>query len=279
VDPARIAELLSPFLSPSPTLAGTQVESPSSLGQPAFPSAVQSQHISTYIDMLLRWNSRINLTAVRSPEEIVGRHFGESFFAARHLFPPSRPIIPDTQTDQKLVSSSQGKPRQTPDTAITGTAITNPHLSTAIDVGSGAGFPGLPLKIWAPDIRLVLIESNHKKVAFLREVIRGLTLTDVNVFSGRAEDFVANSPNPSTDNVVTLRAVERFQSVLPTAARLVNPGGRLALLIGHAQVSQAMKLIPSFDWRPPIVIPGSKERVLLVGHNGSLPAGSATEPS
>ena len=273
MDPARIAELLRPFLSPSPTLAGAQVESPASFGQSAFPSMPQLRDISTYIDMLLRWNSRINLTAVRSPEEIVSRHFGESFFAARHLFPPSRPIIPHTHADQELVPSSQEQ-RQTP-----GTAITNPHLSTAIDVGSGAGFPALPLKIWAPDIRLTLIESNHKKVAFLREVIRGITLTDVNVFCGRAEDFVAaNSPNPSTDNVVTLRAVERFQSVLPTAAHLVNPGGRLALLIGHAQVSQAIKLIPHFDWQPPIAIPGSKERVLVVGRNRSLPQSSVTGP-
>src|SRR5438445_10777001 len=209
--------------------------------------------------MLLRSNSRINLTAVRSPEEIVSRHFGESFFAARHLFPPSRPIIPHTHADQELVPSSQEQ-RQTP-----GTAITNPHLSTAIDVGSGAGFPALPLKIWAPDIRLTLIESNHKKVAFLREVIRGITLTDVNVFCGRAEDFVAaNSPNPSTDNVVNLRAVERFQAVLHTADHLVNPVGRLALLIGHSEVAQVIKLILQFQCQLSIAIPDFNERNLIL---------------
>src|SRR5712692_5261342 len=68
MDTARIAVLLQPFLEPS------------------LPESMLDQ-ISTYIDLLLRWNARINLTAVRHPEEIVTRHFGESFFLARHLFP------------------------------------------------------------------------------------------------------------------------------------------------------------------------------------------------
>ena len=68
MDPALIAALLEPFLD--------RPLSPAQLGQ-----------ISTYIDLLLRWNARINLTAIREPEEIVTRHFGESFFLARHLFP------------------------------------------------------------------------------------------------------------------------------------------------------------------------------------------------
>ena len=70
--PARIAELLDPFLGPQ--------------GQTPDPRDLIS-HISTYIDILLRWNARINLTAIRDPEDIVTRHFGESLFAARHLFP------------------------------------------------------------------------------------------------------------------------------------------------------------------------------------------------
>src|SRR6266851_4843730 len=68
MDTARIAALLEPFLEP--TLPPSQLD-----------------QISTYIDLLLRWNARINLTAIRDPDEIVTRHFGESFFLARHLFP------------------------------------------------------------------------------------------------------------------------------------------------------------------------------------------------
>ncbi len=258
---ARIAELLRPFLSADPVSVGSEVERHSSTARPGFLSATQLHDISTYIDLLLRWNSRINLTAVRQPEEIVTRHFGESLFAARHLFPRPPANIPDTKMEREFVSAPQARP--TP-----GAAIADPNLPSAIDIGSGAGFPGLPLKIWAPHIRLTLIESNHKKVTFLREVIRSLTLTDVNVFSGRAENFVAANASRqlSGGNVVTLRAVERFESALPVAAGLVTTGGRLALLIGQAQIPQARKLTPTFDWQSPTLIPGSKQRVLLVGN-------------
>src|SRR5207244_12445596 len=141
----------------------------------------------------------------------------------------------------------------------------------------GAGFPGLPLKIWAPEIHLTLIESNHKKATFLREVIRALTLTNVDVFPGRAEDFVADAAAVQADlagkhispssrgNVVTLRAVERFDSALPVAARRVSPGGRLVLLIGQSQVSRALALAPHFHWQDPLSLPLSSARRPIVG--------------
>ena len=184
-----------------------------------------------YIDLLLRWNARINLTAIRDPEEIVTRHFGESLFAARHLFPAE---------PQQL-----GRER--------------PRSCALIDVGSGAGFPGLPIKIWAPDVNLTLIESNQKKATFLREVTRTLTLTGINVFSGRVEDYSSRA------KVVTLRAVERFETILPIAATLVAPAGRLALLIGEAQLAHASGLTPGFTWAPPIRVPLSSARILVVG--------------
>src|SRR5450755_4862699 len=93
MDTARIAELLQPFLQSAqgrchsePAKAGEACPGPSRR-EPAALSPAQLQSISTYIDILLRWNARINLTAIRDPEEIVLRHFGESLFAARHLFP------------------------------------------------------------------------------------------------------------------------------------------------------------------------------------------------
>src|SRR2546422_10793676 len=89
--PARIAELLAPFLDVSSIAAvfpdPCHSERDSSREESALLSPSQLQHISTYIDILLRWDARINLTAIRDPEEIVTRHFGESLFAARLLFP------------------------------------------------------------------------------------------------------------------------------------------------------------------------------------------------
>ncbi len=204
---ARIRELLVPFL-------------------PAPLSDAQLAQISTYVDLLVRWNARINLTAVRDTDEIVTRHFGESLFAAARLFPV--PPLPG---------------------------------ASLLDIGSGAGFPGLPIKIYAPALRVTLLESQNKKTTFLREVIRALTLTDVNVHAGRAEDFSAAA------DVVTLRAVERFERALPLAARLVAPRGRLALLIGAAQQSRAFGLLPQFSWTPAAPIPRSAARTLLVGSN------------
>jgi 16S rRNA (guanine527-N7)-methyltransferase len=244
MDPAQIAELLQPFLSPVPSRCHSE-----SGRKPGEESAVlspsQLQNISTYIDILQRWNARINLTAIRNEEEIVARHFGECLFAARHLFPPASSVFPlplvkgfDSANDQRLTTNDR-----------------------VADVGSGAGFPGLPIKLWAPEISLTLIESNQKKTAFLREVARVLTLTDINIQNVRAEDL---NPNQAFD-LVTLRAVERFVAILPTAASLVVRSGRLALLIGSSQVKEAQTILPELSWQPEIPIPGSKARTLLVG--------------
>ena len=130
-----------------------------------------------------------------------------------------------------------------------------------IDLGSGAGFPGLPLKIFAPAVGLTLIESSQKKAAFLKEVVRALALTDVDVFAGRAEDF------SSTAELVTLRAVERYERALAVAARLVASGGRLALLVGAPQAARTPQLLLELRWSEPVGMPRSSARVLLVGTN------------
>jgi 16S rRNA (guanine527-N7)-methyltransferase len=231
METARIGLLLHPFLADDSSTQALSLRSDFGREESGL-SKAQLQDISIYIDMLLRWNARINLTAVRTPEEIVTRHFGESLFAAKHLFPAS------------LGRSANDQVQTTCD---------------AIDIGSGAGFPGLPLKIWAPRLRLTLIESNHRKATFLREVVRALTLTDVNVFSARAEQFSGSA------NLVTLRAVEQFERILPIARRLVAPGGRLALLIGGSQVETARKLLPELPWKDPLAIPESTQRVLMIG--------------
>jgi 16S rRNA (guanine527-N7)-methyltransferase len=222
VTPARIAELLHPF---HVTL-----------------DELHLNQISIYIDLLLRWNARINLTAIRKPEAIVQRHFGESLFAAQHLYPGRLEAEPIFSPSKHVLT------RPTPNSI---------HL---IDVGSGSGFPGLPIKLWNPDLDVTLIESNQKKATFLREVIRALALTNVNVSTTRAETH-----SPATADLVTLRAVEHFDTILSVAAKLVIAQGRLGLLIGSPQMEQARRLAPNFFWNPAIPIPPFQATVLLVG--------------
>ncbi len=234
MDIAKIAALLDPFLEHSLP--------PSILGQ-----------ISIYIDLLLRWNARINLTAIRHPEEIVTRHFGESFFLARHLFPAAAtPCHPERS---HVIREADGAAESK-----------DPHSLPlrALDIGSGAGFPALPLKMWAPQIQLTMVESNHKKAAFLREVARALTLTDVNVTTDRAEVLAASPDSPRAE-LVTLRAVERFQTILPQAAAFLAPNGTLAVLIGIAQVPN-LTTLTALQWHRPIPIPQSRTRVLSIGY-------------
>jgi len=253
MDTARIAALLEPFLEPP--LAESQLD-----------------QISIYIDLLLRWNARINLTAIRQEEEIVTRHFGESFFLARHLFPASlKPCHPDPERAegerpmQQLNHSggAAGVPARPPSTGNWPLATGNcpPRV---LDIGSGAGFPALPLKIWAPSIHLTLLESNHKKAVFLREVARALTLTNINVITGRAEATRPGPDFPPAD-VVTLRAVEHFETILPQAVTFLAPKGTLALLITTPQIPQVLTLT-KLRWHPQISVPKSRSRVLLLGY-------------
>ena len=238
--PERIAELLRPFLAAGSGVdvqsSPERVQGPADAGRPAALSSAQLETISIYIDILLRWNARVNLTAVRDPEEIVTRHFGESLFAARRLFPA-------TMADNQPPAD---QPRPTTNNRV-------------IDVGSGAGFPGIPIKIWAPQVHLTLIESNQKKAIFLKEVARALTLTNIDVVAARAENFSGQA------EIVALRAVERFENVLPIAVRLVASGGVLALLVGDRQVQPARQFGNMFRWSEPLQIPLSSKRVLLLG--------------
>lgn len=184
-------------------------------------SPAQFEKLQAHLELLLKWNAKISLTAIRDPQEIARRHFGESLFAGAHLAP-------------------------------------KPHTQLA-DFGSGAGFPGLPIAVLYSEIKVTLIESQQKKVAFLREVIRSAQIGNAIVYAGRAEESKLKS------QIVTMRAVEKFDSVLPVAASLLESQGELALLIGAAQVQVARAHLPEFQWKEPVAIPESRERVLLVG--------------
>ena len=154
------------------------------------PPALYTQ-LSTYLDLLLKWNARTNLTAIRDPEEIVCRHFGESLFAAQHLAPST----------------------------------------TLLDFGSGAGFPGLPIQLFHPEITVTLAESQNKKATFLREVLRTLGLK-TEVWSARVETL----PATRLFQTVTMRAVDDMAVALPAATARIAPGGQLVILttIPHA---------------------------------------------
>ena len=202
--PERIAELLAPFVG-------------SALSDP------QVSAISAYMNLLQKWNAKLNLTAIRVSQEIITRHFGESLFAAKQIFP------------------------------------TGDSRESVIDVGSGAGFPGLPLKLWSANLELTLVESNQRKATFLREVIRALNLKSTIVLTERAESVSLRSA------VVTFRAVERFEHILHVAFGLVKPGGKIALLTSETQAEKAESTLPSITWRPPMKIPLTKHGRLLIG--------------
>ena len=111
-------------------------------------SSEATSRFQSYLEILLKWNARLNLTAIREPAQIVDRHFVECIFAARQL-----PV----------------------------------GLENLLDFGSGGGFPGLPIAICRPEIHVTLGESQAKKAAFLREAVRTLNLQNVLVHNGRVE--------------------------------------------------------------------------------------------
>ncbi len=182
--------------------------------------------IRSYIEMLLVWNRKMSLTAVTDPVEIVRFHFGESIFG------------------------------------LTAGAIYDGRLA---DVGSGAGFPGLPIRLAHPSIKLTMIESNIKKCTFLREVSRKLGAEGVRVLNRRIEDL----PFPLEDerfDFISARAVGEFDSLLDLARRFLAKEGRLVLWIGHEDADRIRSghSIP-WKWADPVLIPNSIRRYLLSG--------------
>lgn len=208
---------------PSPTLTNQVIRGLLEDFYPSPDEALLSQ-ISVYLDLLVRWNARTNLTAIRDPNEMVRRHFGESLFLARHL----------------------------------------PPCSTLLDLGSGAGFPGLPIQLVYPDLAVTLAESQHKKAAFLREAIRSLGLPTT-VWGSRAEDI----PKERRFGVVAMRAVDNPTLALELAQGLVSPGGHIIQLTSEALSSGEGTIIP---------IPGSKNSVLHLVLASEVPRGTLNHP-
>jgi 16S rRNA (guanine527-N7)-methyltransferase len=185
-------------------------------------SDLQIASFSKYLELLIYWNQTVNLTAVSDPEEIVARHFGESIFALS--------ILP----------------------------ISHGRLA---DVGSGAGFPGLPLKIISSDLSAVLLEPNLKKCAFLVEAVAQLRLEGVSIERSRYEEH--RSEAPPFDFVVS-RALGNYKALLRWANSVLNKSGMVILWLG-AEDSILVSRSRGWKWDAPVPIPGSRRRVILVG--------------
>jgi 16S rRNA (guanine527-N7)-methyltransferase len=204
----RIHDLIQPYLAASTTIESTHINDSKEL----------ISKLSLYLDLLLKWNARTNLTAIRDPEEIVTRHFGESLFAARLLSP--------------YLSNGSG----------------------LLDFGSGAGFPGLPIQLFRPDLHVTLAESQNKKASFLREAVRTLGL-QTEVWAARVETM----PAKCTFHCVALRAVDNMDQAITAAQPRIADGGYMALLT-RADAPNPPTLQPSGTFP----IPGTDRTVVAL---------------
>jgi 16S rRNA (guanine527-N7)-methyltransferase len=204
LSPAIILELLEPFgLELSPDLV---------------------DKLLIYLELLLKWNSKINLVGHATAEQCVTRHFGESLFLSRFV-------------------CLQGR---------------------LLDIGSGAGFPGLALKILYPDLEVTLLEPVAKKRAFLKEVARVCQLDTVQALGDRLEDFYLRAEGAKF-NFATSRAVGSFESLVQHAADCLKPRGQLCLWLGHEDAAKIAASESRFGWKPPQPVPLSQRREILVG--------------
>ena len=225
LDRDRIAELLQPYVA---------------TGSPAIDWQKVYGRLAVYLDLLLKWNARVNLTAIRSPEEIVRRHFGESIFAGLHLKCPAWNNAP------------------------AGASSPTPDCESLLDFGSGAGFPGLPIQILYPELPVTLAESRQKKASFLRETVRVLGL-NTQIWAERVEAMPANR----NFSIVTLRAVDEMEAAVSVAS--ARSEDRL-LILGTRNASYPT-LSGSFSGPHLTPIPQTEDGVLML-YTRRPPSGS-----
>jgi 16S rRNA (guanine527-N7)-methyltransferase len=207
-------------MTDSPNPAPTRLNDLLAASAQAPLSPAQSQHFEDLFSLFLRWSARVNLSAIRDEEGILSRHFVESIACARAL--PA-------------------------------------GISTLLDFGSGAGFPGLPIALCRPEIAVTLAESQGKKAAYLREAVRVLGVTTL-VHSGRAESLTTRF------DCITLRAVDKMELAVQSAAQLVRPGGWLALLTTTAALPALQSSAGAmFTWTAAPLFPNSSDRLLALG--------------
>lgn len=186
------------------------------------PAPALAAAIRQYMELLLRWNQKISLTSITDPLEMLQRHFAESMFAARAI-----PIV-------------HGR---------------------LVDIGSGAGFPGLALKLVAPELEVTLIEPSLKKSAFLAEVVRILGLTGVKIVSKRIEELGGLE---GCADFVTCRAVRPNKRLLAWARSTLAVDGKFVLWVG-TEDAEALRKESQWSWQASIAVPQSTGRVILAG--------------
>jgi 16S rRNA (guanine527-N7)-methyltransferase len=178
--------------------------------------------IRVYTSTLLHWNSRIALTTVTDREEILRVHFGESFFAA------------------STAGIAAGR---------------------VADIGTGAGFPGIPIRMVHPSVELVLVDAVAKKTAFLHEVVRRLGMSGVDIIRCRMEDMGGDAAG---FDFVTARALGKYDELLLWSKSRLSQNGKIVLLIGEAELRNILTS-RGWYWDKNVIVPGSTGRFLLVG--------------
>ena len=155
------------------------------------PTEEQLQKLEKFYQLLIEWNQKINLTRITEKEDVYLKHFYDSL------------------TIVKEVDLSK--------------------VNTLCDVGTGAGFPGIVLKIFYPNLKITLIDSLLKRVNYLNEIIKELELKDIEAIHTRAEDY------HETFDVVTARAVANIEKLLKDTMHLVNKNGKLIAMKGNIE--------------------------------------------
>lgn len=150
-------------------------------------SVEQLERFFTYMELLIEWNEKINLTAIIEPEEIILKHFIDSITILKEI--------------------KDG--------------------GTLVDVGTGAGFPGIPLSIMNPTIKITLVDSLNKRLIFLQEVINQLKLENVEIVHARAEEFGQNKKYREKFDIATSRAVANLSTLSEYLIPLVKMDGKV----------------------------------------------------
>ena len=192
----------------------------------------QLDQFATYADALRRWNEQVNLTAITDEAQIVTRHFLDSLRCALSWGVDPRRLV---------------------------------------DVGAGAGFPGLPLKILRPELALTLVESVEKKAAFLRHVVTMLGLREVEIVTARAEAIGRDAAYREQYDVAVARAVAELRVLSEYCLPLCRIGGRFLAPKGtriEAEVRAAHAAIATLGGRivalEEVHLPGMEPRMLVV---------------
>lgn len=161
-----------------------------------------------YMSLLKEWNEKINLTAITDEEEIIKKHFIDSIKAFR---------FNNLRSAKKI-----------------------------IDIGTGAGFPGIPIKIIMPEIEVVLLDSLNKRVNFLNEVINKLGLNNISAYHGRAEDFIKEKKCRESFDVAISRAVANLTVLSELCIPYVKVNGYFLAMKGPSvdeEISDAKKAV------------------------------------